>query len=51
MSLWVERESVQSRKRLTARDGNAELIENEKRAIMPTPRERARQEYQKELEE
>jgi hypothetical protein len=49
--LRVERESVRSAKRLAARAGNAELIENEMCAIMPTPGERVRQEYQEELEE
>jgi hypothetical protein len=49
--LRVERESVRSSKRLAAKAGNAKLIENETRAIMPTPREQVRQEYQKELEE
>mgnify|MGYP000574042124 CR=1 FL=1 len=49
--LQVEGESVRSAKRLATQDGNAESIENETRAIMPTPRKRVRQEYQKELEE
>jgi hypothetical protein len=49
--LRVERESVRSANWLAAQAGNVELIENETRVIMPTPREQVRQEYQKELEE
>jgi hypothetical protein len=49
--LRVERELVRSAKRIATRDGNSDLIQNETRAIMPTPRNRLKREYQMELEE